>query len=332
MHRDIAMTLQGRAIALSSGAPLTDLAASADACVLCGACEPVCPEEIDTVGMTLDLRLALNQTLNQTLPHSRNQTPDQSADRAGDSPLITRAQALIEAWNPSSTDTNEGSGAQSSAKMSFLPGPGFDDRPQLLKMIASILGAPGRIGIARDDGRDLSWAREAGIALSPERVDAFLGKLRGRRELVFADGILLREFKLWRPKITAVSLGKALLLQPAVRSRLRSTDLLIIESRAFHTGGRRSAQFYARLRDETGCETNLDLQRTAMATGWAALNGPAAAGSALDRDEQIRWIMRQSKAQRIVVESIAEYDAFASSPATADAEVVHLAQIADRSQ
>ncbi len=54
--RDLSLTLAGRALALQGGATAVDLRESLDACVTCGACEPVCPEEIDTVGMTLDLR------------------------------------------------------------------------------------------------------------------------------------------------------------------------------------------------------------------------------------------------------------------------------------
>ena len=54
--RDLSLTLAGRALALQGGASAADLRESLDACVTCGACEPVCPEEIDTVGMTLDLR------------------------------------------------------------------------------------------------------------------------------------------------------------------------------------------------------------------------------------------------------------------------------------
>jgi ferredoxin len=321
--RDNALTLQGRAISLKNGSALSDLAASADACVLCGACEPVCPEGIDTVGMTLDLRLALNQTLNQDL--------SQGARRTQVQPLVARARSLIDAWVPAG-------GVRQSGRRLLLTGPGYSDRQDFLnlsELIARILGMRQPCTIASDDGRDLSWAREAGIPLDSARVDAFLSTLNGRSEVVLADGLLLRELKLWRPKISAVSLGEALLRELIVRSRLRSTDLLIIESRAYHAGGRRSAQFYTALRDESGCEMNLDLQRTAMATGWTALNGPVATGSALDQDEQMKWIIRQSNPQRIVVESIADLDAFRALQQVEDDskfEVLHLAQLGEHSR
>jgi len=56
--RDLSLTLAGRALALQGGATAGELRESLEACVTCGACEPVCPEEIDTVGMTLELRKA----------------------------------------------------------------------------------------------------------------------------------------------------------------------------------------------------------------------------------------------------------------------------------
>ena len=54
--RDIRLTPHGRAKALQHGATAGDLAASIASCTLCGACAPACPEEIDLVGMILDLR------------------------------------------------------------------------------------------------------------------------------------------------------------------------------------------------------------------------------------------------------------------------------------
>ena len=41
--RDLSLTLAGRALALQGGATALDLRESLEACVTCGACEPVCP-------------------------------------------------------------------------------------------------------------------------------------------------------------------------------------------------------------------------------------------------------------------------------------------------
>ena len=59
--RDLRFTPHGRAKALQHGVPAAELADSVDSCTLCGACEPVCPENIDLVGMTLGLRAQLPQ-------------------------------------------------------------------------------------------------------------------------------------------------------------------------------------------------------------------------------------------------------------------------------
>jgi len=63
--RDLSLTLAGRALALQGGATAGELRESLEACVTCGACEPVCPEDIDTVGMTLELRRAAPLVLPQ---------------------------------------------------------------------------------------------------------------------------------------------------------------------------------------------------------------------------------------------------------------------------
>src|SRR5258705_10690730 len=60
--RDFALTPHGRAKALQHGADIAAITASIESCTLCGACEPVCPEQIDLVGMIVDLR--------RKLPHS----------------------------------------------------------------------------------------------------------------------------------------------------------------------------------------------------------------------------------------------------------------------
>ena len=57
--RDLRYTPHGRAKALQHGAGVADIAASIESCTLCGACEPVCPENIDLVGMMVDLRRQL---------------------------------------------------------------------------------------------------------------------------------------------------------------------------------------------------------------------------------------------------------------------------------
>jgi ferredoxin len=54
--RDMRLTPHGRAKALQHGATVGELAASLASCTLCGACEPICPEEIPLVDLVIDLR------------------------------------------------------------------------------------------------------------------------------------------------------------------------------------------------------------------------------------------------------------------------------------
>ena len=58
---DIGLTPLGRAKALQHGAAAAAIAAAVQSCTLCAACEPVCPEDIGLVAMTLDLRRQLLQ-------------------------------------------------------------------------------------------------------------------------------------------------------------------------------------------------------------------------------------------------------------------------------
>src|SRR4051812_9005201 len=57
--RDLRMSPHGRAKALQNGASIEQIAASVEACTLCGACEPVCPERINLVEMVIELRTKL---------------------------------------------------------------------------------------------------------------------------------------------------------------------------------------------------------------------------------------------------------------------------------
>ncbi|MFC1522867.1 4Fe-4S dicluster domain-containing protein [Elusimicrobiota bacterium] len=55
----------GRAKALQDGSTPQEMASSIDACVLCGACEISCPEDIATLTMNIHLRRELNKIRTQ---------------------------------------------------------------------------------------------------------------------------------------------------------------------------------------------------------------------------------------------------------------------------
>ncbi|HEX9188411.1 MAG TPA: (Fe-S)-binding protein, partial [Vicinamibacteria bacterium] len=106
---DPLLTPMGRARALQGGASAEALGPSLEACVLCGACEPICPERIDTIGMTLSLRRQL-------------------AAR-GASPLADRARVARPEWGPGAT------GVAESARTLLLAGPDLAVRPEAVRAI-----------------------------------------------------------------------------------------------------------------------------------------------------------------------------------------------------
>ena len=60
--RGRSLTAQGRNKALQGGATVEDISNAIDSCILCGACEPNCPEGNDIVGLTIEQRGLLNMT------------------------------------------------------------------------------------------------------------------------------------------------------------------------------------------------------------------------------------------------------------------------------
>ena len=158
--------------------------------------------------------------------------------------------------------------------------------------------------LAQDDGADVVAALETGTELATERLEAFLAPLRGARQLVVAEGLLLRALRRWLPGVTSTGLGEALL--PAVGERLKTGDLYVIETKAFNADQARLVGRYDALRAASGCEMNLDLQRIAI---------PASG--------QGRWILEGRKVERIVVEDLGDRAAFSF----AARPVLHLADL-----
>ena len=174
------------------------------------------------------------------------------------------------------------------------------DPDRLAKTLAVLEGYE----LALDDGADIVAALESGAAITDERLAAFLAPLAVAR-LVVVDGLLLRALRRWLPDAFICGIGEALL--PSVSKRLRPGDFYVIASQAFNFDQARLIGSYDALRAASGCEMNLDLQRIAM---------PAAA--------QARWILEGRRVERIVVEDLAEREAFDFT----GKPVLHLAELA----
>lgn len=299
-HRDPRFSAEAVAKGLQCGATAADLALPLEACSLCGACDPVCPEGIDLPGLIMNLRKKLPPRLPRPAVlddlHARLQ---QGAGAAAREPVLSRAAPL------------------------FLPGPALRADSALLARVEALLG----LTAFDDDGSDISQALELGVEIPQQRLQTFLESLRGH-SIVAADGLLLRQLRRWLPGSQRMGLGAALSTRAAVRSNLAATDLYVIEARAYHGDYERMVAFYDRLQRETGCSLSLDLQRIAIPAVAPGLSQNMGLKPG-DDDAQAKWILQGRKPARIVVESLADLAAFER---VCDLPVVHLAELGEDPQ
>jgi hypothetical protein len=265
--------------------------------------------EIDTVGMTLDLRAQLAEAGEFAL-----------ARAAARMPALARTQGAVQVPG----HTSERGPAQMTASGAWLlPGLALRSDPGLLRRVTAVLAKQG-VRLAEDDGIDLRIALEAGLPIDAQRRAHFLRPFKGARELIVGDGLLHRPSREWLPGTRVIGLGEALLRLASTRSALRSTDLYVIETRGYHAEFARLVRLYDRLRQTTGCTMNLDLQRAAIPTGAGCLQASLGLGG-LDVAGQTRWIIEGRKVERIVIEDAADRAAFEG---TRTLPVVHLAELA----
>lgn len=293
--RDPRFSPEGLVKALQNGARAVELAAPIEACALCGACDPVCPERIDLSGLIMELRSKL------PAPSPRPAVLDDLHARlqqgAGATvPVAARAAPLL------------------------LPGAALRADAALLARVQALLG----LAMVDDDGDDIALALELGVEIPQARLQSFLALLHGH-SIVAAEGLLLRQLRRWLPGTKRMGLGAALSSRPAVRSNLAASDLYIIEPRAYHGDYERMVAYYERLRIETGCSFSLDLQRVAIPAAAPGRRHRLGLDADLD-DAQAKWILQGRKPGRIVVESLADRAVFQR---VCDLPVVHLAELGE---
>ena len=253
--RDQRLTPKGRAKAIQHGAARADVAASAASCLLCGACEPACPEALPLVDMVMALR--------------GNELPAVSGSLKKGTKSIFIGEL----------------DAARKAKVLDLLGPEFS--------------------AVEDEGSDIARALQSDAPVDAQRLERFLEPLRSAKRVVVAEGVLIRFLRRWLPGVSVCGTGEALL--SAVRGKLRTDDLYVIESRSYNLDQQRLVGRYDALRAASGCHMNLDLQRIAL---------PAA--------RQGEWILEGRAVERIVVEDLADRAAFAF----AGKPVLHVADLA----
>lgn len=287
--RDLSLTPHGRAKAMQHGATAADITFSLQTCTLCGACEPVCPENIDLVNSVMELRR-----------------------QVGPPPDFQITVPRIPAIAPH-------------GRCALLPDTYLQEHPEILKRVTALLGDGAPMASLKDGGQDIALTLEAGAPRDNQRIKAFLEPLRFLKKIVVADGLLFRQLLQWLPGVELVSLGVALGNLTAIRNHINGNDLYVVDPRAYHADYERMVGHYDRLQRSSGCHLNLDLQRMAipaMAPNLSQRLGLAPPGT----DGQARWILEGLHISRIVVENIEDRAAFANLVA---APVVHLAEVAD---
>lgn len=177
---DLMMTNAGRARALQAGASPEELAGSAEACLLCGSCAPVCPSRVDTLALTTRLRAA-----------SRGAAPE----TGGPAAPAFRARGRIV----------------------FLPGPALRSEAGLFAGLKERLEGHGCAVPPGDELSELASAMDEGTVTEPP--EEVIAAFSGASGFIAAEGSLLRHLRRWFPYVRSKSLGEHLLedLKTALR-------------------------------------------------------------------------------------------------------------------
>jgi ferredoxin len=231
---DILKTFCGRMRLTQGGATSEDLKHSANACILCGSCEPVCSYGMDTVARTLELRANISGT-------------DSSKDASTDLRKTPSASGKIFLANSLLMESDE-----CLQKVLLAIGNDFKD--------------------FADNGEDISDALETGEGVSPERVQEFVSALDSAQEIITSDGLLYRLLKRFTRQAKVMGIGEALLTNTRLPAMLKEDDLYIIDSRTYNSDFERLVTLYDNLRQQTGCMMNLDLHRVATPTGASRID------------------------------------------------------------
>ncbi len=258
---------------------------------MCGACEPVCPENLDIMALVRRLRGELHETNRNPFARPPDATPQREIE--------TRLRRRL-----------------------LLAGPDLERQPELLAGVIECLGGADRVRSASDDGRDLAWALETGAPVDEARIDRLVSTFEGARELIVIEGILHRFLRERCPGIRVRGLAEMLLDSESLLSTLGPRDYLVIDARAYNADQPRLVQLFDQLRSRTRCQMNLDLQRVAIPTGADSLQ--ARSDGHASCETSIRWMFEGREFDRIVVESPTDLDALAE---WTDRPVVHLSTL-----
>jgi len=267
-HHDIRFTPQGHAKALQQAVKIEELSETMFACHACGACQPVCPENIAIIPMFMNLRQQL-----------------------AEKPIALGNVASIHAiMQENLTQPIE----KIKTSSSLLAGNHLRQHPEILQQVLTLLG--NKTTLSADDGEDIIQAMHMGVEIPSARLEKFLQPLRKLKQLIVSEGFLYMNLQQWLPKVKIRSLGEVLTSLPTIYTKLCATDLYIIECRAYHADFERLVKHYDQLRKTVFCQFNLDLQRIAI---------PTTSDNANDH-RQAKWVLEGRQIKRIVVENMAD--------------------------
>ena len=287
--RDVMLTVCGRMRVLQNGGAPEDMLESLTACVLCGACGSVCPFGVDTVGLTMELRMILANKSGR--PSAEHRTSDK----------ISAVGVKL-----------------------FFPGAAMRRDENILSRAVRLLEQGGFMLFDDTEISGVAADMESGMRPDPGRLTRFIASMRGVKHIIAADGFLHRHLRQWLPSVRVAGLGETLLLRPAVKKAIKPTDLYIIEPRGYHADYSRLVNFYDRVRLETGCRLNTSLQRAAIPTGAAGMRNRPGPGR-VDAAEQVRWILHKRRPDRVVVEDMEDFSLFKN---LSGVETVHITELA----
>ncbi len=297
-HGDVRETPKGLARALQYDGKV--IAEQAFACVLCGACEPVCPQQIDLIAFMTNLR--------------------RRAVRAGYRPEIIKQlrHDLAATQFPQQEIQPD--------KTLFLPSDPLRRDEFRMRKVTSLLSTQFDLQVLDQEIGAVSAALEAGIDVPLTVLNYFLAPLRDAPLVIVDDGLLLDHLRIWLPQQKFSGLGIILSKLRQIHAWLKPTDLYVIESRAFHNQYRQALPHYHQLQQRTECKLNWDLQRLAIPTA-RTFTPQVHTGHSPDPLTQLRWMLRFGDVARIVVEDMHDHALLSTLTQKPVIYVAELAQI-----
>jgi heterodisulfide reductase subunit C len=248
------------------------------ACMLCGACSPYCPQDIDLMQMLVAMRSSFDH------------------------------QAMIEPMHDGP--------AYQKAKVIFIADRHLRADEARMRRVMELLGSQHAV-LAADHAEDISEAMQKGQPVSHARLHQFLTTLQSVKKIIISDGLLQMLIQGKLPQIPMQSLGHVLSSRQQLRQQITTKDFYVMDSRCYHADYTQLMPYYDVLQQQTGCQLSRDLHRLAIPSGSHATNG-------FDASAQVQWLLKGRDIDRIIVESVADYDLLAT---LSEQTVMHVAEL-----